>query len=77
MIREHDIVVLTADVVGHGLKPGDIGTVVHVYPGGRAYEVEFTTFSGRTAALVTLEPNKIRAVAGNEIAHARSLATTS
>ncbi len=41
----------------------------------KAYEVEFVTFSGKTAALVTLDPEQVRAVASNEIAHARELAT--
>ena len=48
-----DIVVLNEDLVTHGLKRGDLGTVVHVYS-ETAFEVEFVTASGRTHALVTL-----------------------
>jgi hypothetical protein len=39
MIREHDSVVLTQALEGLGLIAGDVGVVVHVYPGGAAYEV--------------------------------------
>ena len=37
MLEEHDRVVLTEDVSGHGLKSGDVGTIVHVHRGGRAF----------------------------------------
>lgn len=43
MIKEHDRVVLTTSVRGEGLEPGDVGTVVHMYRDGQAYEVEFVT----------------------------------
>ena len=49
MIREHDRVVLTALVPGHGLETGDVGTVVHVYADGKAFEVEFMTLAGEMA----------------------------
>jgi hypothetical protein len=35
MIEEHDRVVLTTKESEAGLEPGDVGTVVHVYSGGR------------------------------------------
>ena len=54
MIKEHDTVVLLDDLDQHGLEAGDIGAVVHCYPGDQGYEVEFVTFSGQTAALVTI-----------------------
>ena len=73
MLKEHDIVVLAEELPRHGLQSGDIGAIVHVYPGSKAYEVEFVTFSGSTAALVTLPLEKVRPVAANEIAHAREL----
>ena len=75
MIKEHDIVVLTEDDRDHSLHAGDVGTVVHIYDDGRAYEVEFITFSGKTAALVAIEAEKLRPVRVNEIAHVRELAT--
>ncbi len=74
-LKEHDIVVLARDEPSHGLQAGDIGAIVHVYPDSKAYEVEFVTFSGKTAALVTLGQEQVRPVAANEIAHARELAT--
>ncbi len=52
MIKEHDRVVLTVDVPAEGLEAGDVGTVVHIYSGGVAYEVEFVTLEGNTAAVV-------------------------
>ncbi len=41
MIEEHDRVVLTERLPGQDLQAGDVGTVVHVYAEGAAYEVEF------------------------------------
>jgi len=38
-----------------------VGTVVHVYPDGKAFEVEFTTLDGKTAA-VALEAVAVRLV---------------
>ena len=46
MISEHERVVLTEPVAAEGLVAGDVGTVVHVYPDAKAYEVEFTTLRG-------------------------------
>lgn len=74
MMKEHDRVVLTCAVPDEGLEAGDVGTVVHVYRDGQAYEVEFTTLDGKTAAVVTLEVTEIRPVGKREITHARELA---
>jgi hypothetical protein len=74
MLREHERVVLTDDLLEHGLKVGDVGTVVHVHAGGKAFEVEFVTLNGETAAVVTLESSRVRSVYKQEITHARSLA---
>ena len=74
-IKEHERVVLTRAVPNEHLEPGDVGTVVHVYPDGLAYEVEFTTLDGRTAAVVTVETQDVRPVGRREITHARELAT--
>lgn len=74
MIREHDRVVLTVSLPDESLEPGDIGTVVHIYPQQAAYEVEFVTLTGKTAAVVTLPANQIRPVGSSEIPHARELA---
>jgi hypothetical protein len=47
--------VLTAAVPEHGLEPGDVGTVVHVYADRQALEVEFTFLNGHTAVVATVE----------------------
>jgi hypothetical protein len=74
MIKELERVVLTAPVPDAGLESGDVGTVVHVYRAGEAFEVEFTTLDGRTAAVVTVEASQVRPVRGREITHARESA---
>lgn len=74
MIREHDRVVLTASIPDRGLKTGDVGAVVHVYPGGAAFEVEFVTLGGKTAASVTVPAARVRPVKITEIPHAREMA---
>ncbi|MGA3008531.1 MAG: DUF4926 domain-containing protein [Opitutaceae bacterium] len=48
MIKEHDRIVLIRDLVPKGLMAGDLGTIVHVHPGGAGYEVEFMTLAGET-----------------------------
>ena len=73
-MKEHERVVLKTPVPGEGLEAGDVGTVVHVYRDGKAYEVEFLTLDGRTAAVVTLEAAQVRPVGRREITHARELA---
>jgi len=74
MIKEHNRIVLTESLPSSGLVAGDVGTVVHVYGDGRAYEVEFFTLDGHTAEVVTVEANQVRAVTGREINHSRPLA---
>ena len=74
MMKEHERVVLKVAVPAEGLEIGDVGTVVHVYRDGLAYEVEFTTLAGKTAAVVTLEAAQVRPVGRREITHAREMA---
>jgi hypothetical protein len=73
MIREHDRVVLTAPVPSERLEIGDVGTVVHVYADGEAFEVEFMTLDGHTAAVATVEGSAVRPVTDREITHSREL----
>ena len=73
MIKEHERIVLKAAIPGEGLEAGDVGTVVHAYRDGLAYEVEFTTLEGKTAAVVTVEAAVVRPVNKREITHAREL----
>ena len=54
--------VLTKSLPSESLEEGDVGTVVHVYKDGEAYEVEFVTLDGHTAAMATLESSELRPV---------------
>jgi hypothetical protein len=73
MSQELDDIVLDCDLPKHGLKRGDIGTVVLVHAGSKGYEVEFTTLDGETVAIVTLLASQVRPVHQGEIAHARPM----
>ncbi len=75
MIKELDRVVLTSELPDHGLKVGDIGTVVLIHDQGKGYEVEFVSLDGETVAVVSLLAKEVRPIGRREIAHARSLAT--
>jgi hypothetical protein len=77
MLKEHDRVVVTASVPEEGLEAGDVGTIVHIYRVGLAYEVEFVALDGHTAAVVTLEAGQVRPVNPREITHAREMTTAS
>jgi Domain of unknown function (DUF4926) len=72
-IKEHDRIVLKTAIAAENLEAGDVGTVVHIYRDGLAYEVEFTTLNGDTAAVVTVEAAQVRPVHKHEITHAREL----
>ena len=74
MMAEHDRVVLRTDLPDEGLAAGDVGTIVHVYRGAKAFELEFVSLAGKSAAVVTVESSQVRPVRRNEIAHARTLA---
>ena len=73
MVEGLEDVILTCDLAEHGLALGDIGTVVLVHKKRKAYEVEFTTLSGETIAIVTLKAGQVRASKAREIAHVRDL----
>jgi hypothetical protein len=75
MIKELDRVVLAAELPDHGLKVGDIGTVVLIHDQGNGYEVEFVSLDGETVAVVSLLSHQVRSIGRREIAHARPLAT--
>ena len=74
MIKEHENVVLTVDLPSRGLMAGDVGLVVHIYEGGKAYEVEFIALDGNTVAVETLEAEKIRPIRAREMPHVRDIA---
>ncbi len=74
MIAEHSLVVLDREPQHEKLSRGDVGTVVHVYRGGAAYEVEFVDGGGSTVALITVEAGDVRPIAPGEVLHARRCA---
>ena len=57
-------VILTRDVGEHGVRAGDVGTVVerHVVPGvaEEGYSVEFFDMTGDTVTVVTLPASALR-----------------
>lgn len=73
MIKEHDRIVLNTPLPSEGLEAGDVGTVVHIYRDGQAYEVEFVTLDGHTAAVATLESSQVRPVTRRDLTHVREL----
>jgi Domain of unknown function (DUF4926) len=73
-IREHDLVVLKADIPAEGLERGDVGTVVLVHRAEAGFEVEFATLAGETLVVVTVPADSIRPVGDKEIAHVRRVA---
>jgi len=72
-IKEHDCVVLTRGRPDEGLEAGDVGTVVHIHPGGEAFEVEFITLTGKTVAVTTVPSLQVRPVSPRDISHVREI----
>jgi hypothetical protein len=75
MIAEHTHAVLTADLPEHGLRAGDVGTVVGILGEGAAYLIEFFTLNGDTIDVVYAEADQVRPAGGEEVAHARPLSS--
>lgn len=61
-IRELDTVTLSHNLEEHGLRQGDVGTVVHCYANHDAFEVEFVTEHGETIAVLTLTQADVRSI---------------
>jgi hypothetical protein len=62
-------VILTADLREHGLRVGDVGTVVerHDTPGKETgYSVEFFDMTGRTVAVITVPSSALRALTASQ-----------
>jgi hypothetical protein len=70
-----DTVVLVRDLPQHGLKAGDLGAVVEVYPPD-TLDVEFVTAAGRTKALITLKSSAFRAIQDSDLIAVRSTGRT-
>jgi hypothetical protein len=73
MIREFEDAVLMIDLPEHGLKAGDLGTVVDIDKTGQQAILEFFSLDGKTLAVVPVLMSDIRPVSSKEIAHARSI----
>ena len=72
MLKELDRIVLLTDASDH-LQSGDVGTIVHAYADGKAYEVEFVSLAGDTVAVTTLLATQVRPVGKQDITHVRTL----
>ncbi len=73
-MKEHEMVVLAEDLPAHGLRKGDVGTIVLVHNDGEGYEMEFVALDGETVALAQVRVSQVRPVARREIIHARAVA---
>jgi hypothetical protein len=73
MLNEHERIVLLQAIPKEGLEEGDVGTIVHIYKDGQAYEVEFIALDGHTRAVATVEAEDIRPVSRYDMTHARTL----
>jgi uncharacterized protein DUF4926 len=57
-IKVLDVVAVMEDVPAHGLRRGEVGTVVEQWKDG-AYEVEFSDDSGEAYAFAALRPDQL------------------
>ena len=68
-----ECVVLAHDIPKHGLRAGELGTVVETYSEG-GVEVEFVRGSGLTQALLTLGVQDVRKIDPHDLLATRRLA---
>lgn len=77
-IPEHSTVVILRDLPDRDVAAGDVGVVVHVYPGPDGdpigYEVETFGVDGESLDVVTVNAADVRAVQGTDRWDARSAA---
>ncbi|ACH84612.1 MULTISPECIES: DUF4926 domain-containing protein [Acidithiobacillus] len=71
MIQELDTVILVQDYPDQGLVKSDMGAVVLLYEGGKAYEVEFVTLTGDTLRVLTLTADEVRPISARDVLHVR------
>lgn len=71
MIQELDSVILLKDCPDQGLMKGDMGVVVMVHAGGKAFEVEFVTLAGDTLGVLTLSADEVRSISARDMPHVR------
>lgn len=67
IIKLLDIVALTVDLPEYKLWHGQVGTVVEILDGGKAFEVEFRDREGRTYESVGLRPDQIMVLHYNPV----------
>lgn len=58
-INLFDVVALTEDLPEHNLWRGQVGAVVEILAGGKAFEVEFSDREGRTYESLGLRPDQL------------------
>ena len=58
-IKLLDVVALMVDLPEYNLRRGQVGTVVEILAGGKAFEVEFSDRDGRTYESLGLRPDQI------------------
>ena len=72
-------VALTVDLPQHGLRRGDVATIVEHHPGRPGqepgYSLEVFNAVGETIAVVTVRESQIEPLTANELLHVRPLAT--
>jgi hypothetical protein len=76
-VEMYQDVILTVDLPEHGLRAGDVGTVVerHDPPGIEiGYSVEFFDMTGQTVAVVTVPAHSLRTPTSSDRPSARTLA---
>lgn len=76
MIAELEEAVLLHDLPKEGLRAGDIGVVVQVFPASETvapgYMIEFMTLTGETVAVVNVTADAVRPVTAEDMRQARS-----
>lgn len=65
MLQEHETVRTRRDIPHLNLPAGASGVVIHTYPKGVAYEVEFITEDGQTVGVETLRADELIPSQGN------------
>lgn len=58
-IKLLDVVALMEDIPEHHLHRGQVGTIVEVFEGGKAFEVEFSDQRGRTYESIGIDSSKL------------------
>ena len=71
MICELDTVILLKNRPLEGLVKGDVGSVVFIHEGGKAFEVEFVTMTGEPLGVLTLTADEVRSVSARDVPHVR------